>query len=246
MAVVNPVWVVGLPPGAEVLVKKGQKVKRGDNLAVFKEEVKKVIPFPAWIPHSPRWEKRGKHQGETLVPGEVIYQDRFLWKKRKWSSRWQGKILLVDVKKRQLVILLKKKKKFLKAPAAGEVLAAGRGKIKIRFSAEQFLGKEGEGKSVWGEIFVLRKDFTGITKMVKGRIVFTQKASSLLAVKAKVLGARGIVAFRKGAEKLSLPFLLFSPKRGIKEELKKREGRVCLLDPVNKQLLVCLSGEEEI
>jgi len=137
--------------------------------------------------------------------------------------------------------LAKTKKRVFKAPAGGEVVEAGKGKIKLRFKTEKVAGHQGKGWRCWGElVFLPDLGFIGLTIDQKGRIVFVNRADRLLLTKAAALGIRGIVCCRLDEEldEALIPFLIVDDDDQIRLVIKKAEGVKCLLDPANRCFLI--------
>jgi len=245
--VVQSTWIVKLAPQAKIQVRKGQKIKAGEVLAVLARRKTKKIFFPPWLKASKGvWSRGGLRQkGDKIAKGDLLYEKKgFLGTAKRWLSPEGGKIMAIQEEEGFLKIVTGLKEKKLFSPVAGKVVAVSPQKIEIVFSAYQFTGQAAGRGRAWGKLKVLSGDspFTAVNCQCRGQILLVKEADFSLLKKSFALGAKGVVTFSFPEANLiktlpCLPVLLLERERAA--ELAELEGNPCFLDLSTQQLLIC-------
>jgi len=137
--------------------------------------------------------------------------------------------------------LAKTKKRVFKAPASGEVVEAGKGRVKLSFKTERIVGKGPSGRRYWGKlVFLPQLEFVNLSVDQKGRILFINRVNRLFLVKAAALGVGGIICSQldEELEDELIPLLIVDDSDRVKLLIRKAEGVKCLLDPIDNCFLI--------
>ncbi len=132
--------------------------------------------------------------------------------------------------------------KIYPAPVRGKVGRVQRGRVELYFRAEKMVGR-GIGRGhCWGKLAICRRaDFTRLNFSHRGQIVFLPRVNRLMAIKARVLGIKGLITYHcdLGEEAIdSLPILVLTDKvdwSGLKPKLAEK---LLLLDADQGYLLI--------
>ena len=227
-------WIIRVPEGAKILVRKGQKVNQGSK--VMEWERKKV---ERWDVEEMFFNKQGRvNEFNQRWLDKEVDKEQLLYKigavfGRKLLSPGKGRCLGID-EFYNLKIETDTERREIKSPVRAVVLELGRERMVLEFEVVELRG-EGlvEGK-IWGELGTENE-------IQEGRIIMVDKVDRMLMTKVWVLGAVGVIA--KGADKvdwegIELPILII--KENDWQKLEKYKGSRVLLNSKMGRLLVVL------
>lgn len=227
-------WVIRVPEGAKLFIKRGQKVNQGS--LVLELERKKV---PWWDVEEMFLNKKEKViEFNQRWLGKKVNRNQILYKMggifgRKLLSPAEGICLGID-EFYNLKIETETEKKEIKSPVAALVSELGKEKVVLEFEVMEFKGMGLIEGKVWGEL-------SGDDEIQEGKVVMMDKADRAVMTKAWVLGAAGVVAREADKvdwEGIELPILIL--KENDWEKLEKYKGRRVLLNSKMARLLVVL------
>lgn len=188
-------WSVSIPEGAQVKVKPGHKVEKGELLLVWESGKGERVSMLSYLSHfsKEKWDEiRKEFVGKELTAGDVML------KKEKGGggdlvSPRNGVLKGVD-EFGNMEFWERADKEEVVSPADAKVLKVESGKIVLEFGAIEVKG-EGiiEGKK-WGvSTFTSIERDTDLTYKNKGEVVLIEKLEPHLILKSEVVGAVGIV-----------------------------------------------------
>lgn len=145
-------------------------------------------------------------------------------------------------------VIAKKGKRKVRSMVGGLVEEVDKRRLSISFKAKRIEG-EGIGKKrAWGKLVVLLGSDSPRNQLTidfQGKVILVEELTPSLLAKAKALGVKGVVGFSVdfSPKKSTIKTLavLHLGKRGLGGRLswwKKMEGRMCLVDAQNGQLLI--------
>lgn len=219
MKKVKASWIVSLPYGAVLSVKKGDKVKMGEVVFEASSDVEKIIEFQANLRGLSKLDIEKineENKGKKLEAGSVLFDKRGLFSKKiicPESGKF-GKIdellnlhLIVGVDKRKVV-----------SPIDAIVGDVGEDELKLEFGAFEFLGKGMSGAKGWVDSKAKRiANLTEINASCKKSLILVDKLTATIKLKAEVVGVGAIVVLDQlGSEDVRINFKI--PSVAVDEE----------------------------
>lgn len=230
---------------SDIKVKSGQKIKKGDLLAVSKNKGDlRPIDLPLLVGANVKKvnELFTKKQGTEVEEGEILIKKggALGLSTTVVFSPISGTIESYDVNTGILSIRQKGKEAKILAKLDGEITEVSKDFIEITTDNKIFQGKRGQGEDITG---VLAEGST-LDKIITDKIILLDKLTKLSLSKALGLGALGIVTLSVDEE-----YLLEFKEKGFKISLLEIEeedfkllqayiGKEILLAPSEKFVIV--------
>ncbi len=189
-------WVIKLPSGAKMAVKAGVKVAEGEVLASVVQGLVETVDM-SLILHEIKAEEadifRQTWIDKEVAEGEVLLKKGGLFP-RVITSPKSGVVRKIDeffnFEYWQKVNLSRE----IKSPVAAKVAELDKGRLVLEFSAFEFKGVGLTLGKVWsnGTIPLVEK-ISDLNHQMKGQIVALRNFSSVMLMKAEVIGIGGIL-----------------------------------------------------
>ena len=188
-------WVIALPFGVSVSVKKGDKVVKGDVL--YQENLEKIEIVSlgkelAGISNSKIVEINGLFGGKTINRGEVIYQSTGIFKKQILAPT-DGTFKLIDEWNNLHIIVGTNSRKFL-SPTEAVVGLVKEDELVLEFSAYEYTGKGLNDNRGWvsdGIITINRA--SEINYGCEDKLILVKEINETLLIRADVVGVGAVV-----------------------------------------------------
>ena len=238
MSAVKTRLAIKVLSGSEILVKKNEKVKVGDELARFSD--KKITLVGA----KDFFEKLDAVSlvGKIVVPGEVICKMGNVFTKM-LTMPIGGKIVGVDELKNIIVEEENGSERIIKSPVNGKIVNITPEKIVIEFRAEKIKAEVINEKRIWGELSeILIERSADMDDRQSEKIIISNASDENLLVKAEALDLRGIIYFGGkiwDVSQVKIPILKLE-KGKAESLLKKFANKRILLDGRKGKILVVL------
>lgn len=237
---VDSVWSVKIGSKTTLLVKKGDRVKKGQPIfSKTKKEYEKINASAALSCQPKKIAPLvSLQEGREISKGDCLVSVGKFLNKKKLISPVSGVFGGFDQQTGEIKIVIKTEKEEIFSPVKGEVVEASKERLRIKFAAYRIFGeKAGKGKS-WGKLTSFDKVFQEETD----KITFAKKLTITDIEKSIVLGSRGFLSFGfpESFEKLSIPGLIIKEEKEILEKLDSLSGSSALLDSDAGQLLICI------
>jgi hypothetical protein len=238
-------WVIKLPTKAKLLVKVGDKVDVGDNLAVFNSHKVETFDYSGSLTKmndEQREELNKMFKEKPVKVGEVFYNLGVF--KNKICFPLTGLCLGFDEFKNLRVEKEESEKKEIFAPVKAKVSKIEEEKIVLEFRAKEYEGEGLNGLKAWGEGEIkIIDDIKFVNYELNKNVFFTKKFDKTLLLKAEVVGVKAIVILDKEEVKgldINLPVLRLKEKiwNVFMKENKGEEKRMLVNAKMNRLLLV--------
>jgi len=232
--------VVVIPHGSRMIVKSGDKIKKGEKLSESWASENEVIPVASLLGVSPQKTPKYlvKKIGEKVSEGEIIAQKKDLFSSVAIKSPTDGQIAEINLKDGSLIVSAGIGTEGIVSPVSGVINDAVRGKIEIEFEGESFEGEEGGGQEAFGEmVYLPGKKINVLDEIpdVDGKIVFGMEITEAASAKLDAMGGVGLI-FHKNTEEVYSPYIRV--KEDVMDRLKSDVGKTVYLYPDSKKIVV--------
>lgn len=195
MKKVKASWVISLPYGAVLSVKKGDKVVMGKVLFESSDDVEKIVSFQDELRNVSKSEVEKINEmyaGKKLVKGDVIFE-KSGWFSQKVVCPEDGKFGKIDeLMNLHLVVGVDKRK--VTSPIDAVVGDISEDEIKLEFGAFEFLGKGLSASKGWVNSSARKiKSLVEINSSCKDCLILVNKLTETVKLKAEVVGVGAIV-----------------------------------------------------
>lgn len=197
-------WVVSIPKGAKVLVRRGEEVVidqvlfKGDRSQILSVDCRDLLV------------RLGKDQIEDLkkLIGKTFKKDELLMQGRgiggvKIVMPQDGVFLGIDEFGNLSVESVVGDKIEVKAPVRAKVVAVDDSELSLEFEAREFKGEGIGGGRIWTEgEYRLTKDLDDFDWQDEGGVIFCQQLDLTMINKADVVGVRAMVTVKIAEEEM--------------------------------------------
>lgn len=209
-------WVLDLPQGVEVLVKKGAEVETGEVLARLAVAEEKIVNLTVDLSKI-----KDNLTGKKVKKGEILGESGKFFK-RKIISPVEGEISKIDEYNNVYFKLPGETIKKIVSPTEAEVVEVAEDSITLEFTALEFGGEgQAEGRA-WGKngIKVVEK-VVDLSVVDEGKIMMASLLTPTMLAKAEVVGIAGVIMINGDRINSRLPILKMET-----EEFNNVLGRV--------------------
>lgn len=196
-------WVVGLGDKIKLMVKKGDKVAKGDVLAIEEKEQTECFDMAGVMSTMAKsemdeWVKKWK--GKKVAQDDVMVKKKgFLGKKVFFPT--EGKCLGMDEFFKMCFEVGGKVKREIISPVTARVEKIGKEKMVLSFEAMEFRGEAMVEGRVWGECMLTSVDKeTDLDSGFDNKIILSTDTDESLLTKMEVVGVVGLITKQKKKE----------------------------------------------
>ncbi|MGI6278547.1 MAG: hypothetical protein ACOYJ8_01905 [Patescibacteria group bacterium] len=232
-----------LPKKTKTLVKKGDKVDKGQKVATFNRFEKHKINLAKKLEISAKKTSSCLlvNLGEKISKDKIIAETKNLFKKVSVPSPVAGQIFAFDNNTGLLTIEVTKESRDLLSPFPGKVEEITQEGVTIKIKAEKVLGfKKSWGDNVFGQLAFHGGALTALSGQYQKKVVLTNQLFPALINKAQAIGSLAIIGPDKiklskdGLDDLTIVWLEL---KQIKE-LKNFIDRWVIIDIQQKKLAI--------
>jgi hypothetical protein len=202
------ILTIPLPEEAKVILKTGQTAKFGDPFIQESktEEIRVYLARDLGVPASKIFRYLKKFVGDQINKNELIAEKKGLFGKKTIISQYSG--ILKEINHSEGYVLLTSKSSVsdsLPCFFQGEVNEINKKEIKIKVDkGEEYVLKKAQG-TFGGEVKYVDSQAALTEEEVKGKVILTEKISTIDQAKYEALGARGLVVLHHLPDNSNLP-----------------------------------------
>lgn len=232
-------WIISIPYGAVLKVKKNEKVTCGQVLFEGTIENEKVVSMQGQLKGLSAdiiKEINTVNNQKDLKIGDVIYESKG-WFSKKITSPENGKFGVIDELLNLHLVVGSEKRRGI-SPTEAVVGEITEDELKLEFMAEEYLGRGLNTNKVWvSNGFKKIHNITDINFDCKDRIIIVEKLDETTRLKAEVVGVGAVIVLDENNEtedariNFKIPGLAVS--REIYDQLLGQVGQVGVRALVN-------------
>ncbi len=188
-------WTIKLPIKAKILVDVGDKVEKGQKLAVFNSHLVETFDYSgnlAKMSEEKREELNNFFNEKTVSEGDLFCKTGAF--KKDICFPMSGICLGFDEFKNLKIERVEDEKKEVFSPVDAKVGKIEDGKMVLEFKAKEYPGQGLNGLKTWGEGEIkIMNDIKMLNYEMGEAVLFTENLDRAFLLKALVIGANAVV-----------------------------------------------------